>query len=113
MHGEWEIRFDQPPLADTRLFAIVGPNGSGKTTILDAVTLALYGETPRLRNPERAIMNWQALDAYSEVTFAVGGSVYRSRWSLNRAADSSEAPEMWLVILKGEQSILEDRVIRV
>jgi DNA repair protein SbcC/Rad50 len=113
MSGEWEIRFDQPPLADTGLFAVVGPNGSGKTTILDALTVALYGETPRLKNPELGIMNWQADDAHSEVTFAVGGNVYRSNWSVNRATGSPAAPEMRLVSLNGQETVLEDRVIKV
>jgi exonuclease SbcC len=113
MKGEWEIRFDQPPLADTGLFAIVGPNGSGKTTILDALTLALYGETPRLRNPELGLMNWQALDSSSEVTFSVGGSVYRGRWSVSRAAGSPETAEMQLISLNGQETVLENRVIKV
>ena len=34
--------------ADLSLFAICGPTGSGKSTILDAVVYALYGRTPRL-----------------------------------------------------------------
>ena len=38
-----EVSFD-----DVELFAITGPTGSGKTTLLDAITFALYRETPRI-----------------------------------------------------------------
>lgn len=30
------------------LFLLVGPTGAGKSTVLDAVSLALFGQTPRL-----------------------------------------------------------------
>ena len=44
LKGEWEVHFNRSPLP-IGLFAITGPNGSGRTTIFDAISLGLYGET--------------------------------------------------------------------
>ena len=41
--GVNEIDFRAPEFRESGIFAICGPTGSGKTSILDAVTLALYG----------------------------------------------------------------------
>ena len=40
--GPTEIDF-----TDVELFALTGPTGSGKTTILDGICFALYGAVPR------------------------------------------------------------------
>lgn len=44
------IEFDKAPLSDSEVFLITGKTGSGKSTILDAICLALFGNTPRLKN---------------------------------------------------------------
>ena len=41
------INFNEGALGDSNIFSIVGPTGSGKSTILDAICLALYDRTPR------------------------------------------------------------------
>ncbi|MEY3051994.1 MAG: hypothetical protein RLY31_1779 [Bacteroidota bacterium] len=64
LEGEHTINFTQTPLRQTGIFAITGRTGAGKTTILDALCLALYGKVPRLENP--ADRDGQVLDAAGE-----------------------------------------------
>ena len=50
LRGEWQIDFRHPSYANDGIFAITGKTGAGKSTILDAICLALYGKTPRLND---------------------------------------------------------------
>jgi len=113
LRGQWEIRFDQPPLSDTGLFAIVGPNGSGKSSILDAVTLGLYGATPRQKDPEHGVVSYLADESFTEVNFAVGADRYRSSWRLRRGTGGADEPEMWLMGGSDGGALLAERVIPV
>ena len=88
LQGEWEIDFTRPEYLSDGLFAITGPTGSGKSTILDAICLALYGQTPRLGRITKSsneIMSRHAGDCFAEVTFATASGAYRVHWSQHRS----------------------------
>jgi exonuclease SbcC len=104
LKGEWAIDFTKAPFADNNLFAITGPTGAGKSTLLDAICLALYHETPRLKSISAAandIMTRHTVDCLAEVEFEVKGAVYRAFWSQRRARDkvdgALQSPKVELV----------------
>jgi len=78
------IDFAASPLSDVGLFAITGDTGAGKTTILDAITLALYGKIHRNKDVSE-VMSYGAVESLAEVEFENNGKRYRSRWNLRRA----------------------------
>ncbi|MDR3265848.1 MAG: AAA family ATPase, partial [Synergistaceae bacterium] len=92
LRGEWKIDFTNPAYASEGIFAITGPTGAGKTTMLDAICLALYGRTPRLRDITQStneIMSRQTGECFAEVLFEAGPAGaperYWASWSQHRA----------------------------
>lgn len=86
--GEWEIDLTHPAFTSDGIFAIAGPTGAGKTTILDAICLALYGRTPRLSKVTKSgneIMSRQIGECFAEVTFETQTGRFRCHWSQHRA----------------------------
>src|SRR5690606_9732674 len=86
--GEWTIDLTHPDYCADGLFAITGPTGAGKTTILDAICLALYGQTPRLNKVTKGgneIMSRRTGECFAEVTFETSEGRFRCTWSQHRA----------------------------
>ncbi len=86
--GEWQIDLTHPAFASDGIFAITGRTGAGKSTILDAICLALYGRTPRLNKVTKGgneIMSRQTGECFAEVTFETQSGRYRCHWSQHRA----------------------------
>ena len=96
-----EIDFTKQPLLDTDLFLITGKTGSGKTTILDAICLALYNKVPRIviskgdsqsinndslvPSDPRKIMRQNTGEAFVKLYFVGNdGKDYCADWSVRR-----------------------------
>ena len=100
--GEWTIDFESPDFANSGMFCISGPTGSGKTSILDAICLGLYGATPRLKaivGESNEVMTYGSKNCYAKVTFECRGSVYSACWDQHRAARTNKLQKYsWVLI---------------
>ena len=109
------IDFSKGPLADTEVFLITGKTGSGKSTILDAICLALYAKTPRMidqREKEQSIdsdilkltsplqlLRKNTGEGYVSLLFIGNNGVqYKATWAVRRAwnkADGTIQDKEW------------------
>lgn len=109
LYGEWCIDFTDPNFVADGLFAITGPTGSGKTTILDALCLALYGQTPRLGKmtaSDNEVMSRQTGECSTEVVFETVSGTYRAAWQQHRsrkkASGALQSPKREIAKADGE-----------
>lgn len=107
LDGEFELDFASGPLASAGIYAIAGPTGAGKSSLLDTMCLALFARTPRTdqakenevwlpdvkdssltQGDPRNLLRRGTAAGYAEVDFvALNGYRYRARWSVRRARD--------------------------
>lgn len=87
LKGTWHIDFTDRAF-DDGIFAIIGQTGAGKTTILDAICLAIYGQTPRINNisnTQNELMSIDAGECSATVELMMGQKIYRFYWGQHRA----------------------------
>ena len=126
LKGEHFINFNASPFDGYGLFAITGPTGSGKTTILDAITVALYGKVHRLDKNVNQILTKHTYDAFAEVVFEAEGTKYRAKWSIKKTKGRKniegtiQTPKMELaefdtgIILESEHlKAVQDRIVNI
>ena len=97
LKGEHEIDFENGALGEAGLFVITGSTGTGKSSILDVITLALFNRIPRIDKPitgkiieeDGVVLTKNAPDCFAEVEYEVKGIKYRSNWSIRRTRTGS------------------------
>ena len=100
------IDFEKAPLSESEVFLIAGKTGAGKSTILDAICLALYDKTPRFVNSRmegqdvdddirvsdtRLLIRENTAECFASLSFTGNNGVdYIAKWSLSRARKKVE-----------------------
>lgn len=78
-HRRTEVDFES-----RSLIAIVGPTGAGKSSLLDGITYALYGKTPRLTSATKSLICSRTDSAEVQLTFEVEGRIFTVNRSMRR-----------------------------
>lgn len=116
------VDFDAEPIAGADVFLITGPTGAGKSTILDAISIALYGRVPRLGsvrrngddfdnvsfNDVRQVLRQGTGKGEINLTFdGNDGCFYESHWTVRRAHDKPDRNFQnveWTLVCNGDES---------
>ena len=77
------------------LFALVGPTGAGKSTIVDGIAFALYGSVARYKsaNLVAPVINQLANEARIRLDFTIGGEQYTATRVVRKTAKGASTKE--------------------
>lgn len=89
------IDFETARFQDVGLYMISGSTGAGKTTILDAITIALYHSVPRFNKANikaglEDVVSYGADEAMARVVFENKGVRYEAQWSIRLATKTGK-----------------------
>ena len=92
LRGDFVIDFTDEAFTQNGIFAITGPTGAGKSTILDAMCLALYSKTPRLNDVggSNEIMSRSQGQCKAQVFFEAQGNYYLASFEQHRSRNKSD-----------------------
>jgi exonuclease SbcC len=116
--------FGEDSIFDLRhrgLVGVVGPIGSGKSSLLDAIAFALFGRTPTVAASTKTLIHQRADGATISLRFAVDDEVWEVTRALRRkgqsvhglhrlAEDSPDAERIEEYVLEGE---VNERIVEL
>jgi exonuclease SbcC len=104
---------------DANYFALMGPTGSGKSTIIDAICFALYGSVPRYENENLVapVISQGGLEARVRLDFAIGARTYTAVRVVRRSGKGATTKEARLEldgeVLAGTADELSEEIKRL
>lgn len=106
---EQEVRFDSAPV-----WMLAGGNGSGKSSVFDAVTYALFGHHRGGGTNATELINKESTSLGVEFDFRLDGQVYRIKRTLRKTARStSTSQQIFTQTSPGDWSAISDTDKRV
>ena len=87
------------------LVGIVGPIGSGKSSLLDAISFALFGKTPKIERDTKSLINQRRDTLHVSLLFEVGDTRWKAVRSLRRGGASAHA--LYRVDEDGEHEVAD------
>ncbi|WP_079476509.1 AAA family ATPase [Marinococcus halophilus] len=96
---------DFKTLCENGVFGIFGPTGSGKSSLLDAMTLALYGNVERASKTE-GIMNQSENELRVSFMFSLGPSVYHIERHYKRTGEATMAGKLCRLTDQTEEPVV-------
>lgn len=100
--AETTFRFDERGLV-----GIVGPIGSGKSSILDAISFALFGKTARIERDTKTLISQRRDAMHVALTFTADGTTWKAVRAIRRGGAPAHA--LYRITADGEEAVADKK----